>query len=85
MQEDTVWDNMYPIPPRGLEPLEEKQYPIVNKELTANKNTVLSTSLDILLQKSPELKQILSAWPNLPDHIKQAIKALIQTHITENK
>jgi hypothetical protein len=57
------------IPPRGLEPLEEKYYPIVNKALTENKNPVLSTSLDILVQKWPELQQIIAAWPELPDHI----------------
>ena len=32
---------------------------------------------------SPELEQIVSAWPELPEHIKVAIKALVQTRSKE--
>jgi hypothetical protein len=35
---------------------------------------------DKFLQKHPELAEIIAAWPSLPDHIKQAIKSLIQTN-----
>jgi hypothetical protein len=38
--------------------------------------------LDILVQKHPDLEQIISAWPELPEHIKAAIKALVQTRET---
>jgi len=38
-----------------------------------------------LLQKYPELVQIIITWPELPEHIKAAIKALIQTHKPEKK
>jgi hypothetical protein len=75
----------YEIAPRGFEPLSENQEPADNKRLTENPNPVLSTSLDNLLQKYPELAQLIKTWPELPEHIKAAIKALVQTHNTEKK
>jgi hypothetical protein len=33
----------------------------------------------------PDLTEIVAVWPDLPEHIKAAIKALIQTHNTEIK
>ena len=69
------------VTPRvGLEPTRENSQSIVNKGLTENRIPVLSTSLDILLRKHPEVKQIIDAWPELPKHIKQTIIALIQTY-----
>ena len=67
----------------GFEPTSGNYKPTVNKALTDNDGPVLDTSLDILLQKHSELKQIINAWPDLPEHIKAAIKSLIQAHITE--
>jgi hypothetical protein len=32
-----------------------------------------------------DLAEIVTAWPNLPDAIKAAVKALIQTYNTETK
>ena len=34
---------------------------------------------------SPELQQIIDHWDSLPEHIKAAIKALVQTHIKGDK
>jgi len=31
------------------------------------------------------LAAIVKAWPELPEHIKAAIKALVQTHMTEKR
>jgi hypothetical protein len=33
----------------------------------------------------PDLAEIVAVWPELPVHIKAAIKALIQTHDAETK
>ncbi|MGD0596807.1 MAG: hypothetical protein ABSA64_04700 [Sedimentisphaerales bacterium] len=35
--------------------------------------------------KDPDLAMVVEHWPNLPGHIKAAIKALIQTNSTEKK
>lgn len=35
--------------------------------------------------QDPDLAAIVKSWPDLPEHIKQAINALIQTHKTEKE
>ena len=35
--------------------------------------------------QDPDLAKVVKAWPELPEHIKAAIKALIQTHKPEKK
>jgi len=35
--------------------------------------------------KDPVLAMVVERWPDLPEHIKAAIKALIQTNNTEKK
>jgi len=75
------------IAPRGFEPLEPNQQPLKNKELTENENSVLSTCLDNLVQIYPDLVQLVKAWPQLPEQVKNTIKELVQTYteIPENK
>jgi len=36
--------------------------------------------LDKILQKYPELQEIISVWSELPEHTKVAVNALVQTH-----
>ena len=65
---------LYLTPRVGLEPTSENSKPAVDSALTEDKNPVLSTSLDNSLQKWPELEQIITAWPNLSEHIKALVK-----------
>jgi hypothetical protein len=44
------------------------------------KNTTTETQ-----QLPADLAEIFRLWPELPEHIKAAIKALVQTHKTEKK
>jgi len=73
------------IAPRGFEPLNNNSKAVINKTLTENSNPVLSNSLDKIVQKHPELRELVEVWPNLTEHAKSKIKALIQTHKEENK
>jgi hypothetical protein len=74
-----------PIAPRGFEPLEANLQSAENKELTEKANPVFATGLAKTLQKYPELEQIITAWPELPEQVKNTIKELIQTYKAENK
>jgi hypothetical protein len=69
----------------GLEPTGSNQQSAENKELTEKANPVLSTGLDKIVQKCPELEHIITAWPQLPEHVKNTIKELIETHEAEQK
>jgi len=73
------------IAPRGFEPLEANQQSLDDKELTENTNPVFATGLANILQKCPELEQIITAWPTLPEQAKNTIKELIKTNVKESK
>ena len=55
------------------------------QEAVHNPVHVGSFSEDVPSQIPPGLKQIITVWPALPEHIKQAISALANTHIKEPK
>jgi hypothetical protein len=49
---------------------------------TKSKNSLKQASNQA--QKLPaDLVEVVAVWPELPEHIKAAIKALVQTHNTE--
>jgi len=54
-----------------------------NKALNENSQNQKVHNPVHLLTIYPDLEQILITWPKLPEHIKAAIKALVQTHIKD--
>ena len=65
-----------------LDSNEKSQQP-ENKPLTENHNTKTVHNPVHILTIYPELGVIVKTWSNLPEHIKAAIKALVQTHKRE--
>jgi Lhr-like helicase len=51
-----------------------------NKELIENSKTQQVHNPVHILTIYPELGVIVKTWPNLPEHIKETIKVLIQMH-----
>jgi len=63
-----------------------------NKEVTSLKedggnpeNPELVSGLFFESENDQDLKLFIQRWPKLPEHIKAAVRSLIQTHITEKK
>jgi len=73
-----------PIAPRGFEPLKPNPQTPINKTLTDNEKSVLATSLDILVQKYPDLAELVKLWPEITEDTKKVIKAIIETHIVKH-
>jgi hypothetical protein len=44
-----------------------------------------ATCLAKIVQKYPELRELVKVWPDLPEDTKMAIRALVQTHKPETK
>jgi len=63
----------------AIQDLNKKSQPTTNKELTkiAKNNKVHDPVHHSVF--CPELEHIISAWLELPEHIKAAIKALVET------
>ena len=64
--------------PKGFEPLSTNRQGIENIELTKNQKSVLDTSLDKLVQKYPEIEQIISIWPELSEQDREAIIDIVK-------
>jgi hypothetical protein len=69
----------------GLEltPLEQSKTPISGEGGT--ESGTLNAPNTPQPPKDPDLAMVVEHWPNLPEYIKAAIKALTQTNNTEKK
>jgi hypothetical protein len=38
-----------------------------------------------IARKHPDLAEVVKVWPELPEHIEAAIRALVQAHISTEK
>ncbi len=83
---------MFATRPGGLEPptfgFEVRGQDKLTAEKTRTcekpKNSSASYSA-ILLQKHPDLEQIITAWPELPEPIKNAILSMVRTVLPDDK
>jgi hypothetical protein len=77
----------------GLQPIPEKSQSQQKQQVTTSADECLQTSLQTKAENSPksttnppdDLAEIVTAWPELPEHIKAAIKALTETSQSEQK
>ena len=92
--DDANQNNSYLLPPRGLEHKSTSNESKTTYDSHPAKRWPKSGTDSAKTPKiSPEqpnplpddLAQIVAAWSSLPEHIKAAIKALVQTNITEIK
>ena len=66
------------IEQRISKPLHNSPNHLKNNTLTETDHINSALSLDVLLQKYPDLERIITAWPGLSEPVKAGILAMIQ-------
>jgi len=56
-----------------------------NKGLTESQESVFAASLANVMQKYPEIEQVITAWPTLPDEVKEKVIALVKKYSISQK
>ena len=77
----------------GLQPILSNPQALENNKLSASPNNSLQTSLQkdtnysIKLPENlpDDLAEIVSVWPELPEHIKAAIRTLVGIEVTDER
>ncbi len=64
--------------------VDNQHYSPKNKQFLPSKQNLVS-GLFSALKNDPDLVNLVKVWKDIPKHIGQAIKALVQTHTKENK
>ena len=78
MHDSAGRDTVEKLPPRGLEPLSENAQPVVTTGLTQDDESVLAPCLALSVQNDPDLRAVVTAWPELPEAIRVGIVAMVQ-------
>ncbi len=68
---------------RISQPTEDKALTETGKSGDKSENQELVSGLFSEINSDPDFRQLIEAWPELPGHIKAAIKALVQSSAKE--
>jgi hypothetical protein len=66
---------------RFTKPESENANLLNNQALTETGENVLASCLALLSQKDADLALVVEHWPNLPEHIKAAVKTLVNSFL----
>ncbi len=66
------------LPPRGFEPLSDSAQSVTGQDVAHPGKTCLPNSLPNPAHLDPDLAAVVTAWPSLPEPVREAIARLAQ-------